>query len=53
MTSPEQSAAGDLDDVPELGLSEDVFAEHGGTTEAEAEAAADDVPPPDAEDPAG
>jgi small subunit ribosomal protein S1 len=26
MTSPEQSAAGDLDDVPELGLSEDVFA---------------------------
>ena len=37
MTAPEQSAAGDLDDVPELGLSEDVFADQVGAPPPAAE----------------
>jgi small subunit ribosomal protein S1 len=53
--APAQPAAGDLDDVPELGLSEDVFAGEGaGAPDAEsapeAEAAVE-APVPDAEAP--
>jgi len=36
------AGAGDLDDVPELGLSEDVFAGEGGTAVAEEDAAAEE-----------
>jgi small subunit ribosomal protein S1 len=43
---PRPQGAGDLEDVPDLGLSEDVFADEAG-----AQAPVDDVPPP-AEQPA-
>jgi small subunit ribosomal protein S1 len=43
--------AGDLDNVPELGLSEDVFAQQPAAEEAPAETAAVDEAPADAAEP--
>jgi small subunit ribosomal protein S1 len=45
-------AEGEIGDVPELGLSEDVFADEGGSVEAEAPPAEADVPDGEAEAPA-
>ena len=42
--APDAAGAGDLDDVPDLGLSEDVFAERGGDDAPDDDAPDDDAP---------